>query len=96
MKVTGVFVSIGLAALLSLSSCNQSKSDWSQEDKDKWLKTCNDTFANNAVRQDDKEQLEDLCKCMLDETSRKYTVEEAANLTIDDQRKLLENCNYSW
>lgn len=96
MKVLNIFISIGLAALLTLSGCTNKSSEWSQNDKDKWLKSCNDTFANNTIREEDKAQLKDLCSCMLDQTSRKYTPEEAQHLTIDDERKILENCNYSW
>jgi len=86
-----------LFAALFVSSCgSESTSDWSQADKDQWLKSCQETFVNKAVKEEDKDQLEDLCKCMLEVTSRDYTVEEAENLTEDQERKLLENCDYSW
>jgi hypothetical protein len=82
---------------LAISSCGHNhQSEWSQADKDKWLKTCQETFVDKAENETDKEQLEDLCKCMLDVTSRDYTVEEAVNLTDEQERKLLQNCNYNW
>lgn len=83
-------------AALALSSCSNEKKTWTQEEKDGWLQRCNETFASNAVREEDKEQLEGLCTCMLDATSREHTPEEAAKLGQDEVRKMLQDCNYAW
>jgi hypothetical protein len=86
-----------LFSVLLFSSCgSESKSDWSQADQDKWMKSCQENLVNKVVKEEDKDQLEDLCKCMLKVTSSEYTAEEAANLSEDQERKLLENCDYSW
>ncbi len=90
LKQTGILA----ISLILLVACSHSK--WSKAEEDKWLKTCRETFVNNAVNKEDKAQLEDLCDCMLKLTSRKYTVEEAQNLTEDQERKLLNDCNYSY
>lgn len=88
----------GLAALflamILLMACSQSK--WSEAEKEKWMKNCREAFVNPAVNKDDKAQMEDLCDCMLKVTSRKYTAEEASNLTVDQERQLFNDCNYSY
>lgn len=89
-----ISIKITALALLLLVACSQSK--WSKADQDNWLKTCHETFVNNTVSEEDKAQLEDLCDCMLKLTSRKYTVEEAKNLTEEQERKLLNDCNYAY
>jgi hypothetical protein len=81
-------------ALFLFTACSQSK--WSEEEEEKWMKNCRETFVNHATSEDEKMQLEDLCDCMLKVTSRKYTAEEAQHLTEDQERKLLNDCNYSY
>lgn len=77
-------------------SCKNEKSTWTDAQKQTWLQDCNATFVKNAVKQEDKAQLEDLCKCMLKVTSRDYTVEAAGKLTQDELRSQLEDCNYNF
>lgn len=85
---------IAFIALILLGACGQSK--WSKDDEDKWMNNCRETFVDQAVNEEEKVQLEDLCDCMLKLTSRKYTVQEAQNLTEEQERSLLNNCNYSY
>lgn len=85
---------IAFIALILLGACSQSK--WSKEDEEKWLKNCRETFVNQSVSEEEKAQLEDLCDCMMKVTSRKYTVQEAQNLTEEQERSLLNDCNYSY
>jgi hypothetical protein len=81
-------------SLMLITACSQSK--WTEEEQDQWLKTCYETFVNNAVDKEEKVQMKDLCDCMLKVTSRKYTVEEAADLTLNQERKLMQDCNYAY
>lgn len=84
-----------IAIVLTLmAACSQSK--WSEADQEKWLKNCRETFVEKATDKEEKAQLEDLCDCMLKLTSRKYTVEEAQNMTEDQMRQLFNDCNYSY
>ena len=91
--MSGIIKILAIGFLL-LTACSQSK--WSEADQEKWLKNCNETFSGKNIRPDDKKQLEDLCRCMLKVTSRKYSVEEAAHLNEDQERKIMQNCNYNW
>lgn len=81
-------------ALILIASCSQSK--WSEADQEKWLNNCHESFVNKATDKEEKALLEDLCDCMLKVTSRKYTVEEAQNMTEDQMRQLFNDCNYSY
>jgi thiamine biosynthesis lipoprotein ApbE len=85
---------ISAMILIILGACSQSK--WSKEDEEKWMKNCRETFVDQSVNEEEKAQLEDLCDCMLKLTSRKYTVQEAQNLTEEQERSLLNDCNYSY
>lgn len=87
-------IKILIIALFLLGGCSQSK--WSETDQENWLKNCRETFVDQATDKEDKANLEDLCDCMLKVTSRKYTVEEAQNLTEDQMRRLFNDCNYSY
>lgn len=87
-------IKILIISLMFLLACSQSK--WSEADQEKWLKNCRETFVDKATDKEEKAQLEDLCDCMLEVTSRKYTVEEAQNLTEEQMRQLFNNCNYSY
>jgi hypothetical protein len=80
---------------IALASCSNESSTWTQDQKDTWLKDCNDKFVANADPED-KANLESLCTCMLEVTARDYTPEEAKSISEDEERKLLENCNYNW
>ena len=88
-----LFVSLGL--LLFVSACNcESKSDtWSNEQKATWTKSCITFMENNGV---EEKNAVDFCDCMLDKTSEKYTPEEAAKITEEEERKLWESCDYNW
>ncbi len=36
------------------------------------------------------------CDCMLSKTSEKYTPEEAAKITPDEEQELWKQCDYQW
>jgi Tfp pilus assembly protein PilP len=93
MKINHAFIVLAISFLL-LFACSKSK--WSQADQDKWLKNCKDTFMSDSVKDEDKAQIEELCKCMVKVTSRDYTVKEASDLTAEQMRKILNDCNYSY
>ena len=39
---------------------------------------------------------EDHCDCMYKKTAKKYTPEEAYQLTVEQERKIWEACDYRW
>lgn len=80
---------------IAFSSCSNDSSTWTQDQKDTWLEECNDKFVVNAEATD-KASLESLCTCMLEVTSRDYTPTTVKTMTEDEERKLLQNCNYNW
>ncbi|MBR9997371.1 MAG: hypothetical protein KFF73_00300 [Cyclobacteriaceae bacterium] len=93
MKLLLSLKSLALSIML-MAACSQSK--WTEAEQDQWLKICYENFVNNAVDKEEKAQMKDLCNCMLKVTSRKYTVEEAADLTLEQERKLVQDCNYTY
>ena len=48
------------------------------------------------VPETEERNVEALCDCMLELLMRDYTPEEAKNISMDEQREILANCNYSW
>ena len=85
---------IAVISLILIHGCSQSK--WTDEEEENWMKNCRETFVINATDEEEKRQLEDLCDCMLKVTSRKFSAEEAKNLSVDQERRLMNDCNYSY
>lgn len=79
--------------LASCGSSSSKSSTWSDAQKAEWKQNClkmmsaNDTFEGDA---------EDVCDCMLEKTSEKYTPEEVIGITEEDEQKLWEECDYNW
>lgn len=83
-----------LAFAASCDYGEKSKADtWSEQQKTEWTNNCKQFMKNNGV--EDKNAV-DFCDCMLKKTSKKYTPEEAANITEEEERKLWEECDYTW
>lgn len=86
-----------VAIVLFLSACNcgaDSKADtWNDEQKTEWTNKCKKFMKDNGV---EEKNAVDFCDCMLKKTSEKYTPEEAANITEEEERKLWEGCDYTW
>jgi len=72
---------------------NSNADKWSSEQKAAWTQNCMEFMAQQGV--DDKDAT-GFCDCMLTKTSEKYTPEEAAAINEADERKLWEECDYSW
>ena len=66
---------------------------WNDEQKAKWTKSCMEFMETNGV---EKRNAVDFCDCMLKKTSEKYTPEEAAKITEEEERKLWDSCDYDW
>jgi len=89
-----LFASLIIVAFISACDCQDSKADtWSTDQKTEWTKKCKDFMKTNGV--EDK-NADDFCDCMLEKTSEKYTPEEAAKITEEEERKLWESCDYTW
>lgn len=90
-----LFASLILLATITACDCNKdSKADtWSKDQKAEWTTKCKGFMNTNGV---EGKNATDFCDCMLEKTSEKYTPEEAANITEEEERKLWESCDYSW
>jgi len=78
-----------------IESCqnNSKEKTWSSEQKTKWKTECQKLLINRGLKTKDAN---DFCDCMLKRTSQKYTPEEAAKITIEEERKLWNECDYQW
>lgn len=89
-----LFVSLFFLAIINACDCKDSKADtWSEDQKTEWTKKCKDFMKTNGV---EEKNAVDFCDCMLEKTSEKYTPEEAAQITEEEERKLWESCDYTW
>lgn len=88
-----LFASLSLLFLIAACNCDSKADSWSDEQKTTWKKSCMTFMENNGV---EEKNAVDFCDCMLEKTSEKYTPEEAANITEEEERKLWESCDYDW
>lgn len=86
---------ITIVALLLLAACNSnSKSKaWTVDQKEQWKTECEQMLVEEGIT---AAVAEDHCDCMYEKTSAKYTPEEAAALTVEQEREIWEECDYSW
>ncbi|MCD4789817.1 MAG: hypothetical protein K8R37_07425 [Bacteroidales bacterium] len=92
-KIKILILVIAGAALMYACNSNSKADTWSEEQKDKWKTNCMEFMSANNV---EKNTAADFCDCMFKKTSEKYTPGEAANITEEEERKLWEECDYSW
>ena len=91
-----LFFSIALLVLttFALSCVRNSKADtWSADQEQKWKTECKMLLISNG---ESDATADDYCDCIFEKTSQKYTPEEAANLTVDQERTIWDECDYSW
>ncbi len=91
MKFLTIFIT-----LLLLFACDTStkEASWSEEQKKNYVNNCLAGFGD--VPAPEERNVEALCDCMLKLLMRDFTPEEAKNISMDEQREILANCNYSW
>ena len=89
------FLVLTFSIVIIAGACNcSSKADqWSSEQKATWTQNCMEFMAEQGV---DEKNATDFCDCMLSKTSEKYTPEEAAAINEEEERKMWEDCDYSW
>ncbi len=96
MKAFTLFISSFLF-IMFIGACNcggNSKADtWDEAQKAEWTNNCMKFMETNGV---EEKNATDFCDCMLKKTSEKYTPEEAAGITEEEERKLWEGCDYTW
>ncbi len=94
MKIVRTFL-LTASVILLATACNcDSKADtWSAEQQTEWKSKCMQFMNEQGV---EKDNAVDFCDCMYEKTSEKYTPEEAANITADEERELWSECDYSW
>lgn len=96
MKSKALIVTILLMILLGgIESCQNypKEKTWSSEQKTKWKTECQQLLISRGLKTKDAN---DFCDCMLKKTSEKYTPEEATKITVDEERKLWNECDYRW
>ena len=94
MKKIKMLILVIAGAALMYACDRDSKADtWNEEQKDKWTNRCMEFMTANNV---EKSTAAGFCDCMLKKTSKKYTPEEAASITAEEERKLWEECDYTW
>jgi len=94
MKKFRFFIeALGFILFVSFTGCNSKAKSWSQEQKDKWTKSCMEFMNDRGVSENDAIGF---CDCMLKKTSDKYTPEEAVKITPEEERKLWQECDYQW
>jgi hypothetical protein len=80
--------------LAGACNCPDSKADsWSADQQTEWKSKCMKFMTEKGV---EEKNATDFCDCMYEKTSDKYTPEEAENITADEERKLWNECDYSW
>ncbi|MDD2527722.1 MAG: hypothetical protein PHT26_06800 [Lentimicrobiaceae bacterium] len=86
---------MAVLAVLLLSACNSnSKSKtWTADQEKQWKTECVQMLVDKGVTD---AVAEDHCDCMYQKTSEAYTPTEAAALTLEQERKLWRECDYSW
>lgn len=93
MKI--ILFAMALIAATFLSGCNSNtiSKTWTAEQEAQWKTKCVQMLTEDGVSQS---VAEDHCDCMYGKTSEKYTPEEAASLTVEQEREIWEACDYSW
>lgn len=84
-----------MSLLVGAGSCqnNSKEKSWSEAQKTKWKSECQGLLTDRGLKAD---AANDFCDCMLKKTSEKYTPEEAAKITTEEERKLWNECDYQW
>lgn len=84
---------VAIVGVFSACQTNSKADTWSADQQKEWKKSCMTLLLDNGV---EKSVAEDRCDCMFEKTSEKYTPEEAAKIDIKQEKKLWEECDYSW
>ena len=84
-----------LGAVVIILSCNSPSKEksWNQEQEKAWKANCLALFDSMEVS---RPVAEDHCDCIFKKTAEKYTPEEAAQITVEEERKIWEDCDYQW
>ncbi len=94
MKTLKALFLISLVSIALVACESQTKADtWTAEQKTEWTESCLQFMESKEVEAD---QAKNFCDCMLEKTSAKYTSEEAAKITEEEERKLWESCDFRW
>jgi hypothetical protein len=87
------FAFVVLTAALFACNPNSKADTWNPDQKKKWKTECKSLLMKNGERE---ATAADYCDCIYEKMSAKYTPEEAANLTIEQEREIWDECDYSW
>ena len=90
-----IYLVVILGVVGFLSSCNtpSKAGTWSSQQEQTWKTACMGLLTGNGV---DKPTAEDRCDCIFEKTSEKYTPEETEHITVEKEREIWEECDYSW
>lgn len=86
---------MAIVALLAMTACssNSKSKTWSADEEKQWKIECIRVLVDNGVPEADAK---DFCDCMYLKTSERYTPKEAAALTVEQERNIWKECDYSW
>lgn len=93
MKKAFLIGIIGLMSVMFSCSTNSKRNTWSKEQEKEWKSKCVNLLEGGTTT---RAVAEDHCDCMFDKTAKRYTPEEAAALTVEQERQIWEECDYSW
>ena len=86
-------LAFSIVIIAGACNCNSQADKWSSEQKAAWTENCMEFMAQQGV---DKKDAVGFCDCMFEKTSEKYTPEQAAAITEQEERKLWDECDFSW
>ncbi len=92
-QVIYLILVLGIVGFLSSCSSNSKAKTWSAQQKKTWKTECVKLLIKNGT---DKTIAEDRCDCLLKKTSEQFTPEEVKNITPEQEKKIWEECSYSW
>ncbi len=94
MKRIGVvFLSLFFIVIISSCKSDSKAKTWSKDQETQWKKECVELLESGD---NTKADAEDFCDCMFEKTSEKYTPEEAASLTEEQEAAVYQECDYQW
>lgn len=92
-KIGSLFAAMLITLVMGFSGCNSKADTWSKDQKAKWTESCMSFMSERGVAQKDAASF---CDCMLSKTSEKYTPEEAAKITPEENQDIWKQCDYQW
>lgn len=92
-RITILVLVIGLISILSSCQSDSKADTWTADQEQTWKTNCQQLLVANGTTEADAEGF---CDCMFKKTAEKYTPEEAAQITEEEEQKIWQECDYQW